>query len=446
MTNHHEPPSPAPRLSPRARLGAWVTRETTGGMLLIGAAAIALIWANSPIRDAYSALTETVLGPAALHLDLSLGTWAADGLLAIFFFVVGIELKHEFVAGGLRDVKQAGVPILAAVGGMAVPAGIYAAVVVLAGEPAALSGWAIPAATDIAFALAVLAVFGRGLPTAIRTFLLTLAVMDDLLAIVVIAIFYTDELKLQYLAASLVVIAVFAVLVRMRRMRWWLLLPLALLAWALMHEAGIHATIAGVLLGLTVPALLRHGEQHSRTHQLEDRVKPISAGIALPVFAFFSAGVSLVGGEGIAAVLAQPVVPAIVLGLVLGKVVGVLGVTFLVTRLSPLRLPDRIGVRDLLPVGLLAGIGFTVALLIAELSFTDETHISGAKAAILIASVLAALLAAIMLRWDASRARSADMNQDGQADTAGTDIGDVDEETGLIDPQQPPSRHSRRGG
>src|SRR5699024_5327264 len=150
-----------------------------------------------------------------------------------------------------------GVPMLAAVGGMAVPAGIYSMVVVLAGDPGVLSGWAIPAATDIAFALAVLAVFGRGLPTAIRTFLLTLAVVDDLLAIVVIAVFYTDELRLGYLVASLAVIAVFAGAVRLRRMHWWLLLPLAVIAWVLVHEAGIHATIAGVLLGLAVPALLR---------------------------------------------------------------------------------------------------------------------------------------------------------------------------------------------
>lgn len=432
MTDYATPP-PAHESS-RARLSAWVTRETTGGILLIAAAALALLWANSPIRHVYHRLTETVVGPAALHLDLSLSTWAADGLLAIFFFVVGVELKHEFVAGSLRDVKQAGVPMLAAVGGMALPAGIYAAVVVLAGDPSALSGWAIPAATDIAFALAVLAVFGRGLPTAIRTFLLTLAVVDDLLAIVVIAVFYTEQLKLQYLAASVAVIAIFAVLVRMKKMRWWLLLPLALLAWALMHEAGIHATIAGVLLGLTVPALRRHGEEHSRTHRVEHRIRPLSAGIALPVFAFFSAGVSLVGAGGIHTVLGQPVVPAIVGGLVLGKVGGVLGTTYLVTRLTPLRLPDRIGIRDLLPVGLLAGIGFTVALLIAELSFNDAIHTAGAKAAILMASVLAALLAAGFLRWDARRARPADMNRDGDRDMPGTDIGDPSQETDLIDP------------
>ncbi|HLS63727.1 MAG TPA: Na+/H+ antiporter NhaA [Ruania sp.] len=420
------------RLSRRARLGGWVTRETTGGALLITAAALALVWANSPIRDTYFTVVETVLGPPALHLDLPLGTWAADGLLAIFFFVVGIELKHEFVVGSLRDVRQAGVPMLAAVGGMAVPAGIYSAVVVLAGDRGALSGWAIPAATDIAFALAVLAVFGRGLPTAIRTFLLTLAVVDDLLAIVVIAVFYTDQLRLHYLAASLVTIAVFAVLVRARRMRWWLLLPMALTAWVLMHEAGIHATIAGVLLGLTVPARGSHGESRSRTHQLEARIKPISAGIALPVFAFFSAGVNLVDSGGLVSILGQPVVPAIVGGLVLGKLVGILGVTWLVTRITPLRLPDRIGVRDLLPVALLAGIGFTVALLIAELSFADAAHTSGAKAAVLGASLLAATLGALILRWVSRTARRRAVH--GRPDAPATACGDVDEETGLLDP------------
>ncbi|SEE73230.1 Na+/H+ antiporter NhaA [Ruania alba] len=424
--------------SRRDRARSWVTQETTGGFLLIGAAVIALIWANSPVRESYFSLTELVVGPSAIHLDLSLGTWAADGLLAIFFFVVGVELKHEFVAGSLRDVKQAGVPMLAAVGGMAVPAAIYAAVVVLAGDPGALSGWAIPAATDIAFALAVLAVFGRGLPSALRTFLLTLAVVDDLLAIIVIAVFYTDELHLQYLAVALAAVAAFAVLVRLKKMRWYLLLPLALVAWAFMHEAGIHATIAGVLLGLTVPAIIRHGEAHTRTHELEHHIKPISAGIALPVFAFFSAGVSVVDGGGIGTILGQPVVLAIVLGLIAGKVVGVLGVTWVVIKITPLRLPDRIGVRDLLPVGLLAGIGFTVALLIAELSFTDAEHTSGAKAAILAASLLAAVLAAITLRWDAGEKRSRDMNEDGVLDSEGTDIGDPDEETGLIDPDPGP--------
>ncbi|MCO7272777.1 Na+/H+ antiporter NhaA [Cellulosimicrobium cellulans] len=427
---HATPPSgthPTDRPSTRVRLRRWVSRETTGGALLIGAALLALLWANSPWRDAYTTLSETVVGPASigslpLHLDLSLETWAADGLLAIFFFVVGVELKQEFVAGSLRSPRQAGVPMLAAVGGMAVPAVIFTAVVLLAGDDGALHGWAIPTATDIAFALGVLAVFGRGLPAAIRTFLLTLAVVDDLLAIVVIAVFYTADLRIGFLGLALVAVALFAVLVRAWRTRWWLLVPVAVVAWVLVHESGVHATIAGVLLGFTVPALVMHGETESRTHRFEHALRPFSQGIALPVFAFFAAGVTFVGGGG--DVLGQPVVLAIVLGLVLGKLVGVLGVTALVTRFTPLRLAPGIGVRDLLPVGLLGGIGFTVSLLIAELSFPDSTHTDAAKIAVLAASTIAAALAAVALRWDARRARTNDMNLDDLPDDVVDHIGD----------------------
>ena len=405
--------TPLPR---RTRLRRWVTTETTGGVLLLVAAALALIWANSPWRESYVALSGFSFGPEALHLDLTVSTWAADGLLAIFFFVVGVELKHELVAGSLRRPKEAAVPVLAAIGGMALPALFYVVIVLALGDRSAVTGWAIPTATDIAFALAVLAIFGRGLPRALRTFLLTLAVVDDLLAIVVIALFYTSGVDLLALGAAFVAIAVFGILVRMRRPRWWLLIPIAVVAWGFMHASGVHATIAGVLLGFCVPARLVHGETEPRTHRFDDRVRPYSSGIALPVFAFFSAGVSLVDGEGPLAVLGQPVVLAIVVGLVVGKVVGVLGVTALVTRVSPLRLPDSIGLRDLLPVGFLTGIGFTVALLISELSFPDTEHTAGAKIAILAASLLAAILAAATLRWDARRARSRDMNEDGVDD------------------------------
>ncbi|MFD2796913.1 Na+/H+ antiporter NhaA [Promicromonospora vindobonensis] len=412
------------------RLRSWAARETTGGALLIGAAFLALLWANSPWRETYQALTATVIGPATLgpipvHLDLSLGTWAADGLLAIFFFVVGVELKQEFVAGSLRNPKEAGVPMIAAVGGMAVPALVYVGVVLALGDPSALHGWAIPSATDIAFAVGVLAIFGRGLPIAIRTFLLTLAVVDDLLAIVVIAIFYTSEIHWLSLLGTLVFIGLFAWHVRSRKPRWFVLLPLAAVAWALMHASGVHATIAGVLLGFAVPALALHGEAKSRTTQYEHRIKPLSSGIALPVFAFFAAGVSLIDGDGPGAVIGQPVVAAITAGLILGKLIGVLGATALITRITPLRLPDGIGVRDLLPVGFLAGIGFTVSLLISELSFGDSEHTDGAKIAILGASVLAAILGAISLRWDARRARSSDMNLDGRADEVHEYIGDA---------------------
>ncbi|HMR49037.1 MAG TPA: Na+/H+ antiporter NhaA [Arachnia sp.] len=402
--------------SPRPTLLRRITSsEPAGGALLLAAAAVAMLWANSPWRDSYAALSLTTLGPHALHLDLSLAAWASDGLLALFFFVVGMELKHEFVAGSLRNPREAAVPMLAAVGGVVVPALLYAAVV-LALDPGALHGWAIPTATDIAFALAVLAIFGRGLPRALRTFLMTLAVVDDLIAIVVIAVFYTASINGLFLGLTLVAIAAFGVVVRLRRVYWYLLVPLALLAWWLLHSSGVHATVAGVLLGLMVPAVARHGEARPRTGRFGHALHPLSSGVALPVFAFFSAGVTLVGGDGAAAVFSQGVVAAVMVGLVIGKPLGVLGTTWLVTRFTRLRLPDAIGLRDLVPVGFLTGIGFTVALLVSVLSFPDGQHVAGAKVAVLSASLIAAALGAILLRWDARKARSSDMNKDGLPD------------------------------
>src|SRR6478609_9336805 len=227
-----------------SRAAEILRAETTGGILLLVAAAIALIWANSPIRESYFALGDKVVGPHVLHLDLSLGAWASDGLLAIFFFVAGLELKREFVAGDLRDPRRAALPVVAAVGGMAMPAVVY--VLWNLGSQGSLSGWAIPTATDIAFAVAILAVISTHLPSGLRTFLLTLAVVDDLLAITIIAIFYTDELRPSYLLLALVPIALFAALVQRRIRSGWLLVPLAVVAWALVHESGVHATVAGV--------------------------------------------------------------------------------------------------------------------------------------------------------------------------------------------------------
>lgn len=405
-----------PPVTVRARLARWSALETTSGVLLLLAAAIALLWANSPWRSGYAGLRDTVVGPAVLDLDLSLAAWAADGLLAVFFFVVGVELKQEFVTGGLRDPRRAGVPILAALGGMAVPAAVFLAVVTLAGDDAARTGWAIPTATDIAFALGVLAVFGRGLPVALRLFLLTLAVVDDLLAIVVIAVFYTGDLHLGYLLGALGGVALFALAVRELRIRSLLLPLIAVVTWVLMHHSGVHATVAGVLLGIVVPARPLPGEAHARTALLEHRVRPFSTVVALPLFAFFSAGVTVVGGDGLGELVREPVVGAVAAGLLVGKLIGVLGVTAVVTRVSRLRLPPGIGLRDLLPVGLLTGIGFTVSLLIAELSFADPDRTAGAKVAILGASALAAVAAAVALRVNASRPRSADMNLDGVPD------------------------------
>jgi NhaA family Na+:H+ antiporter len=380
------------------RVGDVLRTETTGGLLLVGAAALALLWANSPWRAAYAELSGLRIGPAALHLDLTLSSWAADGLLAIFFFVAGLELKREFVAGDLRDPRRAALPVAAAVGGMTVPALIYVACTASGGT--GLAGWAIPTATDIAFALAVLAVISTHLPAAMRVFLLTLAVVDDLLAITIIAIFYTDELNWVPLLLTLVPLALFAVLVQRRVRSWWVLLPVAALAWGLMHASGVHATVAGVLLGFAVPVIRRaEGPGPGLAEHFEHRFRPLSAGVAVPVFAFFAAGVTVVDGGGLAAALADPVTIGIVLGLVVGKTIGVLGGTWLVQRFTRAQLAEGLSWWDVFGLSLLAGIGFTVSLLIGELAFGSGTATDDhVKIGVLLGSLLAGLLASVVLR------------------------------------------------
>jgi Na+:H+ antiporter, NhaA family len=381
------------------RVGDILRTETVGGLLLVAAAVVALVWANSPWSEAYRTLSGLQVGPPVLHLDLTLARWAADGLLAIFFFVAGLELKREFVAGDLRDPRRAALPVAAAVGGMIGPALIYVAFNAGTGGDA-LKGWAIPTATDIAFALAVLAIISTHLPAALRIFLLTLAVVDDLLAIVIIAVFYTSSLQLPPLALALIPLGLFALLVQRRVRSWWLLLPLAAATWVLVHESGVHATVAGVLLGFTVPVIRRaEGPGPGLAEHFEHRWRPISAGVAVPVFAFFAAGVSVAGAGGLGASLADSVTLGVITGLVAGKAVGVLGATWFVQRFTHARLAEGLSWWDVFGLALLAGIGFTVSLLIGELAFGSgserDDHV---KIGVLLGSLLAALLAAVVLR------------------------------------------------
>ncbi|GAA4978264.1 Na+/H+ antiporter NhaA [Kineococcus glutinatus] len=404
--------NPAPRPSPLLGRGSWpearriaelLRRETVGGALLLVGTVLALLWANSPWSGGYAALRDTVVGPHALHLDLTLGQWAADGLLAVFFFVAGLELKREFVAGDLRDPRRALLPVMAAVGGMAVPALLYVAVNAGAGD-GALRGWAIPTATDIAFALAVLAVISTHLPSALRTFLLTLAVVDDLLAITIIAFFYTDDLSVVPLLLALAPLAAFAVLVQRRVRSAWLLLPLAATTWALVHASGVHATVAGVLLGFTVPVVRSAAAGGPEAgpglaEHFEHRWRPLSAGVAVPVFAFFSAGVTVGGLSGLVTSLQDRVALGIVVALVAGKALGILGATALVSRFTHAELDESLSWWDVLGLSLLGGIGFTVSLLIGELAFgagsVRDEHV---KVGVLAGSLLAALLATVVLR------------------------------------------------
>ncbi len=393
------------------RIAAILRSETVGGVLLLVAAGLALVWSNTPWDDEYRALRDLKVGPEALHLDLTLGTWAADGLLAIFFFVAGLELKREFVAGDLRDPWKAAIPVAAAIGGVVVPAAVYLALNTgaLGGGDGDLSGWAIPTATDIAFALAVLAVLGSRLPSALRTFLLTLAVVDDLLAILIIAVAYTDDLAFGPLLLAVLPLAAFAAAVQRGIRAWWLLLPLALLTWVLVHESGVHATVAGVLLGLVVPVRTRPVGRGRRHHgpdgavglaeHLEHRFRPLSASFAVPVFAFFAAGVTLGGVDGLRSAVTDPVAYGVVIALVVGKPIGVLAGTWLVARMERAELDPELSWWDMLGLALLAGIGFTVSLLIGELAFgagsERDDHV---KVAVLAGSLAAAALAAVVLR------------------------------------------------
>lgn len=392
--------------SEATRIGAILRKETVGGGLLVVFAAIAIIWANTPWSDAYFGLRDTEIGFEALGLKLSIGTWAADGLLAIFFFLVGLELKKEFVIGDLRNFKTAVVPIAAAFGGVAVPALIYLAI---AGRHEGLSqGWAIPTATDIAFAVAVLAIIGSHLPSPLRIFLLTLAVVDDLIAITIIALFYTEEIQFMPLGVSIALVALYGVLAHVFRKffatrawaAWIILLPLGIVAWVFMHESGIHATIAGVLLGFAVPVFRKDGNTDAPglAEMFEHRFRPLSAGVAVPVFAFFAAGVSVGGWDGLINGFTQPVTIAIMAALIFGKPIGIAIVTFIANKLTGRSLDPSYKWIDLIGVGILAGIGFTVSLLVTELSFAvDDPSHDLAKAAVLKASVLAAIIAGILL-------------------------------------------------
>jgi len=374
----------------------YLRTETVGGVVLLAAAAVSLVWANSPWESSYQQLRDLDVGPAALHLNLTIGTWATDGLLALFFFVAGLELKRELVLGELADRRAAALPVAAALGGMVVPALVALAI---ARHPQA---WAIPVATDIAFALAVLSIAGAGMPTSARLFLLSVAVVDDLGAITLIAVLFVGGLQLLAVAAAVALCGVYWMLQRRRVRSWLVYVPLALVTWYAVHEAGVHATVTGIALALLTRVRADDGEHEAPGLRLEHRLQPLSAGVAVPVFALFAAGVP-VGGAALRSLAGDRVAIAIVVGLVAGKLVGIVGASWLAVRLRLATRPDGLGWRDLSAVAMLGGVGFTVSLLIAQLSL-DGAAVERAKAAVLIASLVAALLAAAMLRRRGTRA------------------------------------------
>lgn len=425
-------------------LQRFLSTEVASGVLLLAAAIIALVWANSAFSDSYVRLweTELTLQIGGFELAEDLRHWVNDLLMAFFFFVVGLEVKREFVHGSLRDPKAAALPILCALGGMVVPALAYTGIN-LGGE--AVGGWGIPMATDIAFAVGVLALVGSRAPASLKVFLLTLAVADDIGAIAVIAIFYSDGIEPAALGGAAIVLLAIVAMQRLAVRSFAPYVIAAAVLWLLVFESGVHATIAGVLLGLLTPSrpfhapeavaadvnrymlgLLRtrdgrvqESEEATMLHtselateavsplsRLEEALHPYTSFVVLPLFALANAGVVLVGGEPLGQLITEPVTLGVLAGLVLGKPLGVLLAGALAVGSKRTKLPDGVGWLELAGVGLLSGIGFTVAIFVAGLAFEEGSALeSGAKLGILVASVIAGLIGAgfLALRDDARR-------------------------------------------
>jgi NhaA family Na+:H+ antiporter len=422
---------PVPRLVLQP-LQTFLRTEEAGGILLLAAATIALIWANSPWRSSYDALwhTQLTIGLGAWSLAEDLQHWVNDALMALFFLVVGLEIKRELTTGELRQPRAAALPAIAALGGMVVPALLYLAINP-SGEPG--RGWGIPMATDIAFALGVLAIVGRGLPTALKSFLLALAIVDDIGAILVIAIFYSGSVSPGPLLTAAGLLALILVLQRLH-VRWTAVYVLVgVSVWLATLQSGIHATIAGVALGLATPAvafqrpkavsLEAHriaddtvdnpvppdADAHQWLHlagltreavsplaRLEHLLHPWTSYVVIPVFALANAGVSI-SRSSLGNALTSGITLGVVAGLVVGKTVGVTMFTWLATRTGITRLPEGVGWGQLVGVAALAGIGFTVSLFITSLAFQTQAIQDAAKVGILIASLLAGLLGALLL-------------------------------------------------
>ncbi|MBZ9865729.1 Na+/H+ antiporter NhaA [Mesorhizobium sp. CA15] len=377
---------------PNSILREFLDSEAAGGIILMVAAALALIVANSPLAETYFAVLHAYLGP------LSISHWINDGLMAVFFLLVGLEIKREMLDGQLSTWPRRVLPGIAAAGGMAVPALVY--VLINRDNAAALSGWAIPTATDIAFALGVLSLLGSRVPASLKVFLTALAIIDDLGAVIIIALFYTSGLSLAYLAAAFVVIALLVVLNRIRVMKLWPYLLLGALLWVLVLKSGVHATLAGVALALTIPLVRSPGIsrdlEHSPLHRLEHGLHRLVPFLVIPIFGFANAGVSL-GGLSLAA-LVEPLTLGVAAGLVLGKLVGVFGSSALAIRFGFADLPANAGWLHMLGISLLCGIGFTMSLFIGLLAFAGDPALQDAvKVGILAGSLIAALLGAAVL-------------------------------------------------
>lgn len=395
--------------------------DRLSGLIMLGFALAGLILANLPATaHLFETIAETHIAIPRTNIDLPIGHWAQDGLLTVFFLMVGLDLKQELTTGSLANPKAAAVPMLCAVGGMMVPPVLFLAVTALfarfappgpgletiaSGEvysySAIAQGWAVPTATDIAFSLAVLALFAKALPGSIRAFLMTLATVDDLLAIVLIALFFSSLNAWYWFIGIAVCVAAWAFLVRLKRIPWIVAGIVGILAWVMMFEAGVHPTLAGVLVGLLTPSREIYGEKTPRAARYHDKLQPLSALVALPIFALFATGVHF---ESLTlALVVSPVVVGIIVALVVGKPVGIMLVAWLSTHVGGLKMPKGLRVRDLFPAACACGIGFTVSFLIASLAYKNPELSAEARFGVLLASLVAASLSGVLLSRQSKR-------------------------------------------
>ncbi|QPC99292.1 Na+/H+ antiporter NhaA [Qipengyuania soli] len=378
-----------------APVRALFVSDASAGILLILVAMAAMLAANSPLREAYHSLFHGALFAPELFKLNTLHLWINDALMAVFFFVVGLEVKREWIEGQLSTNAQRKLPVLAAIAGMAVPAAIYVFFVSGAGDAELMRGWAIPAATDIAFAMGVLGLLGNRVPASLRLFLLTVAIVDDIGAVLVIAVFYTANLKLGYLAAAAAVVALMFVMNRMKVARFWPFIAMAVVLWYFVLNSGVHATIAGVLAALTIPMVGK--DDDTMVERMEHALAPWSAYLIVPVFGFANAGVDL-GGMGLEGVLA-PLPIAIAAGLFLGKQVGIFAAIYAAEKTRFALRPDQSTWPEVWGVSILCGIGFTMSLFIGELAFPGSRElIDEAKIGTLLGSLVSALVGYAILR------------------------------------------------
>ncbi len=395
MPDRPRRPKPSTALPDAGRaLLEFLKTEGGGGVVLLAAAMVALVWANSPWQGTYHDLWhhEIGIGPERWGLQESLQHWINDALMALFFFVVGLEIKRELVRGELQQPRTAALPVIAAIGGMVVPAVLFWALV---GAGEAARGWGIPMATDIAFAVGVLALLGRHAPRGLKVFVLTLAIVDDIGAILVIALFYTADFEAGWLLGAVASLAVVVVTRRLGVNHPVAYIPMAVVAWYCTYRSGIHPTIAAVALGLLTPAGTVGGRPV--LEDLEHRLHPWSSYFVIPVFALANAGVAL-GGDAIGDAAGSRLTWAVIVGLVAGKLTGIAGATFIGARTRLGQLPAGVGNIHIIGAGAVGGIGFTVSLFITGLAFSTEALQAQAKVGILFGSLLAAVLGAAILR------------------------------------------------